>query len=162
MKKMIFTATLFAFAFAFSSIASASDFDSSKASIGASYSLDGYVGFNAGYDLASNIKQPISVQAFYKSKSESIAGVSATHSGVGALALYDLSKQFPLGDGIKAYVGAGLIKEDYSVAAGNLALSASRSGLQVAVGVTYQLDPNVLLDVNYSFGGANVGANYKF
>lgn len=142
--------------------AGAADFDSSKANVGVSYSFDGYMGFNAGYDISERVTHPITLQAFYKSKSETVARVSANHSGFGVMALYDLTKQFPLGDGVKPYAGVGLVKEDYSVAAGGLAASATSSGFQIAFGVTYTLNPNMLLDVNYSFGGANLGLNYKF
>jgi opacity protein-like surface antigen len=135
-----------------------------KNSIGVNYGLDysGVFGIQGEFDISSSVnKAPISIQAFWKTGSQSVFAQSYNISALGVAAIYDLSSVIKLDKKVHPYAGLGIRRETYTVPWGFG--TASRSDLHVTFGAQYELNPQVSADLNYNdFGGLTIGANFSF
>ena len=135
-----------------------------KNSIGVNYGLDysGVFGIQGEFDISSSVnKAPISIQAFWKTGSQSVFAQSYNISALGVAAIYDLSSVIKLDKKVHPYAGLGIRRESYTVPFG--LRTASRSDLHITFGAQYEFNPQVSGDLNYNdFGGLTIGANFSF
>jgi hypothetical protein len=125
-------------------------------------SFDGVIGVQGEISLAPTMKQPVSVQLFWKNWSSynSNWGVS----GFGAAGIYDFTKIANLDRKFHPYAGLGLVAVQSSWKGNGVqGLSPVSGGLYATAGVRYDLTPKLDLDGSLNtFGGLTVGINLLF
>jgi opacity protein-like surface antigen len=136
---------------------------SSAGSVGVNAGFNGVFGVQGEFSLASSIKQPISLQIFWKNWSA--YNTQWNVSGFGAAGIYDFSSIAKLDRRVHPYAGAGLIvvQNSWRGTGGTVGSNPVGSGLYLTGGVRYDLTPQLDIDGNLNtFGGLTVGLNLKF
>lgn len=143
-------------------------------SIGGAYGLgSGDVGIQGEYNLEPSLRQPVSVQAFYKNYSltQNYFGVTYSWSltALGVAGIYDLNRALEVSDRkLHPFAGAGLYNVNATFTTnvpgwgGTVAAPAS-GGLYLTLGARYDVTPQVNVEGGWnSFSGLAIAANFKF
>ena len=130
--------------------------------IGANISLDGVIGIQGEFNLEAAVRQPLSVQFFWKDWSA--YDPSWNVSAFGAAGIYDFSNLARLGRRVHPYAGAGLIAVHNNWRGtgvpGNPPFGTE---LYLVGGGRYDLAPQLDLDMNLNtFGGLTLGVDLLF
>jgi opacity protein-like surface antigen len=144
-----------------------------KNSVGINYGTDlnGVFGIQGEFDISSMTnKQPVSVQVFWKKSSQTIFGVSADTTAIGAAGIYDFNVLAKLDKKIHPYAGAGLKHVSETVVIPGFppfipttTAKATSTDFYATGGVRYFFTPQFDADLSYNnFGGLTIGANFNF